>query len=131
MGGRIYLTVRILREDGRYSVQLPQTGQLAAPEADRTGDALRRLLGETGQSVNDLAILKVLRVEVEDEVFGFNENYHTTLHYRQPGQIEFRSPHFGPRVSTEYLEKANQILPEAMAQFSIADIAVQSLESAG
>lgn len=130
MGGRIYLTVKLLRQDGGYTVTLPTTGHLASAEANRVGDALRRLLAETGQNVNDLAILKVLRVEVEDEVWGFNETYHTVLHYRDPGHIEHRGVNFGPRVTSEYLAKANRIIPEALQQFTLSAIDVRSLSSA-
>lgn len=134
MGGRIYLTVRFLRENGRYTLaSMPRTGQLAAPEASRTADVLARIFGQEGgpRNVNDLSIRKVLTFEVEDEVFGFNDVYHTTIHYRDPGTIEHRSPNFGPVVSTEYLRKANEIIPEALSRFNIADIDVRSLTARG
>lgn len=130
MGGRIYLTVRLIRDGGRYTVQLPTSGHLASAESNRTGDALRRLLTETGKNVNDLAVLKVLKVEVEDEVWGFNDTYRTVLHYRQPDRIEYRGANLGPRVTTEYLAKANQIVPEALQQFAVSDIDVRRLSSA-
>lgn len=130
MGGRIYLTVRIARNGDDYTVTLPTTGHLASPEAGRTADALKRLLTETNQSVNDLAILKVLTVEVEDEVWGFNDTYRTVLHYRQPSRIEHRGPNFGPRVTTEYLEKADRIVPEALRHVDLTRINVRELSSA-
>jgi hypothetical protein len=129
-GGRIYLSMKISKDGDRYTIAEPPTrGRLASPEASKTASALTNSLRGSNRTINDLPILKILRIEIEDEVWGFNDTYRTTLSWRSPGDIISVGPHWGPRVDEEYLAKARVIGPRALELVRPADLRINQLEA--
>jgi ppGpp synthetase/RelA/SpoT-type nucleotidyltranferase len=89
--GRINLAVGIDKDGNDYTISSwPQKGALASPRADKTIDALARVFQSgVAKNTNELEILKVLKIDVEDEVFGFNDHYHVTIKFRHPDSAEY------------------------------------------
>jgi hypothetical protein len=88
--GRIHLDMHIDKDGESYKIDSwPTKGRLASPRAAKTIDALSRVF-ESGaaKDTNDLQILKVLAIDVEDEVFGFNDHYKVIVKFRNQSTIE-------------------------------------------
>jgi hypothetical protein len=84
--GQIELDAKIYKDGEKWTIkELPSTGVLAAPRADKTVDALKQVFKDTGKTTNDLQILKVLKIDVEDEVTWFNDHYYAYVNFRSPG----------------------------------------------
>jgi hypothetical protein len=79
--GRILISLDIEKQGERYDVKNPKA-KLQAPRAAHVIDSMKG----TGKTINEFDILKVLTVDVEDEVFGFNDHYRVRFVYRTPGQ---------------------------------------------
>lgn len=129
MGGRIYLKVIMRKEGNNWSIsERPSKGKLAAPEVDRTIDALERVMREQGKTINDLDIKKVLTIEVEDEVFGFNDYYRVHLHYRRPNSIIYNSGGIPSPVTSETVRKSAAIADEAVRRVDRYSLGLTDLE---
>jgi hypothetical protein len=87
--GRIQLDMHIAKDGESYKIDgWPTKGALASPRAAKTIDALSRVF-ESGaaKDSNDLEILKILTIDVEDEVSGFNDHYMVRVKFRHPDAI--------------------------------------------
>jgi hypothetical protein len=115
MGGRIYLKVKLYKDGDNWRItETPSKGRLAAPEANKTVDALKRVMREQSIYINDLDILKALTIEVEDEVSWFNDDYRVHLHYRRPDTVIYNSGGIPSPVNRETVRKADAIAAEAV-----------------
>jgi hypothetical protein len=108
--GRIHLSMHIAKDGEAYEItEWPKEGRLASPRADHTIDALTRVFRSgVAKSTNDLEILKVLTIDVEDEVFGFNDHYHVYVKFRNAGNIEEMSTIPSP-VDSDTVPKAHAV----------------------
>jgi ppGpp synthetase/RelA/SpoT-type nucleotidyltranferase len=108
--GRINLHVDVYKDGDDYTVSgWPTKGALASPRAAETIDALTRVFQSgVAKSTNDLEILKVLKIDVEDEVFGFNDHYVVTVKFRHPEALEIAGTVPSP-VDSDTVPKAEGI----------------------
>ena len=131
MGGRIYLHMKFMKNDSNWTVEEnPTTGRLAAPQASRTVDALHRVMQSQGKTVNDLDILKVLNVEVEDEIeWDFNDSYEFNIFYRTPDNIDEVTTCVPHGVRRETVRRAPGIAEEAQSRIDLNNVRVSRLEA--
>ncbi len=128
MGGRIFLTMKMYKDGDNWTVtERPSKGLLAAEQGGKASDALKRALTEQGKSVNDLAILKVLHIDVEDEVTGFNDHYAVGMSYRDPSQMETGPNSIPSPVEEDTVKKAPAIGATAFGKADISNIKVTEL----
>jgi len=113
--GRIHLDMHIDKDGDKYKIsEWPTKGRLAAPRAAKTIDALTRVFASgVVKDTNDLQILKVLTIDVEDEVFGFNDHYKVYVKFRNASTVEEVSTIPSP-VDGDTVPKAPGIGKEAM-----------------
>jgi hypothetical protein len=109
--GRINLSMHITKDGDAYEInEWPKAGQLASPRAAKTIDALTYVF-QSGvvKSTNDLEILKVLTIDVEDEIpWGFNDHYIVRVQFRNPERIEQMSTIPSP-VDSDTVPKADGV----------------------
>src|SRR5436190_3959126 len=130
-GGDMYYDGRILIswhmgrevEDGTETWSpdaYPTKAELAAPKADKVADAFSRVFKEGASSgakdINEIDILKVLTIDVEDEVSGFNDHYRVDIRWRSLDDAELTETIPSP-VESETLAKAPQIGQTAFNTF--------------
>jgi ppGpp synthetase/RelA/SpoT-type nucleotidyltranferase len=108
--GRILLHADISKDGDTYTItEWPHKGALASPRADHTIDALTRVFQSgVAKSTNDLEIVKVLTIDVEDEVFGFNDHYRVSIKFRRPDSPEYLGTVPSP-VDSDTVPKAEGI----------------------
>jgi hypothetical protein len=70
----------------------------------------------------------VLTIEIEDEVWGFNDYYRVYLHYVVPGRIIYISGGIPRRVTRDYIRKANIIAAEAVRRLALDSLNVTSFK---
>jgi hypothetical protein len=131
MGGRIFMNMKFYKNGSNWSVEEnPTTGRLAAPQASRTVDALHRVMQSQGKTVNDLDILKVLYVEVEDEIdWDFNNSYTFNIMYRNPDNIQEITPCVPHPVRRETMAQAPGMAEQAQSRVDLSSIRVSRLET--
>jgi hypothetical protein len=131
MGGRIFMNMKFYKNGSNWSVEEnPTTGRLAAPQASRTVDALHRVMQSQGKTVNDLDILKVLYVEVEDEIdWDFNDSYSFNILYRNPDNIVDITTCVPHGVRRETVARAPGIAEQAQSRVDLNSIRVTRLET--
>jgi hypothetical protein len=129
MGGRIYFTYKLMHDNGNWSVkEVPTTAKLTAPQASQTIDALQRVMQHQNININQIDILKVLKIEVEDEVWGFNDHYNIYLRYYSPDRIADITHAVPSPVTVETVQKAPIIEAGAMQYVDISALNVRRLE---
>lgn len=81
------------------------------------------------KTVNDLDILKVLNVEVEDEIeWDFNDTYEFNIMYRTPDNIEEVTTCVPHGVRPETVRRAPGIAAEAQSRIDLGSLRVSRLE---
>jgi hypothetical protein len=125
--GRILISWHIGREyeDGIEAWSpdaYPTKAELAAPKSDKVADAFMRVFKEGEKSgakdINDLDVLKVLSIDVEDEVSGFNDHYNVEIWWRHLDDAYLASTLPSP-VESETLAKAPAIGKSAFDLFNL------------
>jgi len=129
-GGRIFMNMKFMRDGSNWTVEeTPTTGRLAAPQAARTVDALHRVMLSQGKTINDLDILKVLHVEIEDEIeWDFNDTYSFDIIYRTPDNVEEVTSCLPHGVRQETVRRAPGIAAEAQSRIDLGSLRVSRLE---
>ena len=130
MGGRIFMHMKFMKDGSNWSVEENATsGRLSAPQAERTVDALQRVMQSQNKTVNDLDVLKVLNVEVEDEVeWDFNDTYEFNIIYRTPDDIDEVTTCVPHGVRAETVRRAPLIAAEAQSRINLGSLRVRRLE---
>ncbi len=127
VNGRITLAAKLYRDGEDWKVvERPEKGTLVADRADRAIKSIDSLLA-SGKSINDLGILKVLTIDVEDEVFGLNDHYAVNLNWRGIDDVTLESTIPSP-VEADTVAKADAIGARAQKELDVKQIKIAKLE---
>jgi Domain of unknown function (DUF4157) len=128
MNGRINLSAKMYRDGDKWKiVEKPDKGVLAAPRADHVISSIEHAVFTRGGTINDLNVLKTLTIDVEDEVWGFNDHYYVHVTWRSAADMVLGETVPSP-VNGETVQKAPGIGLRAFNEIKIKDLSVTKLE---
>jgi hypothetical protein len=129
--GRINISMKMYKSGDSYTVTEKPKGKLQAPRAEHVVDSLKLILGKDAKSVNDLDILKVVKIRVEDEIeWGLNDWYDVEVRYRSKDRLEFIQTMGHPMREERVRERAPDVERKVLSMVTLEDLALTELTAA-